>query len=387
MKSPKTAAKAKSAKTLTAARAATSPARAPVAKKRALLSAAAAEAPGPAASGATGVTATTAHRGNLTFRLLRELAPGGFHSGTELAERLGVSRSAISDALKDVEESYGVQLHRVQRKGYRLAEPIEFLDLDAIAKLIGPHAASRIKLDLREEVASTNSLLLDRAQLAANGTVLVAEHQTAGRGRLGRAWQSSLGGGLTFSMLWRFPGGASSLAGLSLAVAVAVLRGLRAARVPGVEVKWPNDLISGFRKVGGILIETPGDMLGPSTAVIGIGLNVRLPDAVKDLIDQPVADLVSLAPEASRNRVFAEIIKALVAVLEQFEQEGFSPFRTEWDAAHAYQGRPVRVQRPGEPEVAGEVEGIAADGALLVRIGLLVQRLSSAEISLRLPRT
>lgn len=325
--------------------------------------------------------------GSLAMRLLRELAPGGFHSGTVLAGRLSVSRSAISEALKDVEAVYGVQLHRVQRKGYRLAEPVEFLDPAMLAGVIGPEVASRIKLDLREEVVSTNSLLLDRAALAANGTILIAEHQTGGRGRLGRAWQSSLGGGLTFSMLWRFPGGASSLAGLSLAVAVAVLRGLRAARVPGVEVKWPNDLISGFRKVGGILIETQGDMLGPSTAVIGIGLNFRLPDAVKDRIDQPVADLVSLAPEASRNRVLGEVIKALVEVLEVFGQDGFTPFRAEWDAAHAYQGRPVRVQRPGEPEQAGEVEGIAGDGALLVRMGLIVHRLTSAEISLRLPRT
>jgi BirA family transcriptional regulator, biotin operon repressor / biotin---[acetyl-CoA-carboxylase] ligase len=165
------------------------------------------------------------------------------------------------------------------------------------------------------------------------------------------------------------------------------LRGLKAARVPGVEVKWPNDLISGFRKVGGILIETQGDMLGPSTAVIGIGLNFRLPDEVKDLIDQPVADLVSLSPSASRNRIFAEVLKVLVAVLEEFEREGFQPFSAEWDAAHAYQGRPVRVQRPGEPEMAGEVEGVAGDGALLVRMGLIVQRLTSAEISLRLPKS
>ncbi|MBL8517151.1 MAG: biotin--[acetyl-CoA-carboxylase] ligase [Betaproteobacteria bacterium] len=325
--------------------------------------------------------------GSLTFRLLRELAAGGFHSGTVLAEKLGVSRSAISAALKNVEACFGIPLFRVPKKGYKLPEPIEFLDLALIASHLGKETAARIKLDLREEATSTNTLLLDRAHIAANGTVVIAEHQTAGRGRLGRAWQSSLGGGLTFSVLWRFPGGASSLAGLSLAVAVAVLRGLKAARVPGVEVKWPNDLISGFRKVGGILIETQGDMLGPSTAVIGIGLNFRLPDDVKDMIDQPVADLVSLAPNASRNRVFAEVLKALVAALEQFEREGFMPFRTEWEAAHAYQGRPVRVQRPGEPEMAGEVEGVAGDGALLVRMGLIVQRLSSAEISLRLPKT
>lgn len=300
---------------------------------------------------------------------------------------MGVSRSAVSEALKDVEEAFGVQLFRVQRKGYRLPVPIEFLDIGEISRHLGPDAASRIKLDLREQASSTNSLLLERAATAAQGTVLVAEHQTAGRGRLGRVWQSSLGGGLTFSVLWRFPGGASSLAGLSLAVAVAMLRGLKAARVPGVEVKWPNDLISGFRKVGGILIETQGDMLGPSTAVIGIGLNFRLPDEVKDLIDQPVADLISLEPKASRNRIFAEVLKALVNVLEEFQREGFAPFRVEWDAAHAFQGRPVRVRRPGEPEIAGEVEGIAGDGALLVRVGLIVQRLNSAEISLRLPKT
>jgi len=325
--------------------------------------------------------------GNLTWRLLRELAPGGFHSGTVLAERLGVSRSAVSAALQDVESDYGVQVFRVQRKGYKLPDPIEFLDANEIAKHLGREAASRVRLDLRDEATSTNTVLLDRADLAANGTVVIAEHQTAGRGRMGRAWQSSLGGGITFSMLWRFPGGASSLAGLSLAVAVAVLRGLKAARVPGVDVKWPNDLITGFRKVGGILIETQGDMLGPSTAVIGVGLNFRLPDEVKDLIDQPVADLVSLAPDASRNRVLGEVLKALVGVLEEFQRDGFQAFRIEWETAHAYQGRPVRVHRPGEPELAGEVEGVASDGALLVRMGLLVQRLNSAEISLRLPKT
>jgi len=322
----------------------------------------------------------------LAFQLLRELSTGGFHSGEVLAKELGTSRSAVSDALKDVEADYGVRLYRVQRKGYKLETPIEFIDADEVLKLIGP-TAKRIDLELLETATSTNTLVMQRAAStltqAAAGLTILAEHQTAGRGRLGRAWQSSLGGALTFSLLWRFRGGASQLGGLSLAVAVAVLRGLKAAGVSGVQVKWPNDLIAEFCKVGGILIETQGDMLGPSAAVIGIGLNYRLPDEVKDRIDQPVADLVSLAPEASRNRIFAMVLKSLVEVLVDFETRGFAPFRKEWEAAHAYHGKPVRVVRAGERDLAAQVEGVADDGALLVRAGKDVLRLASAEISLR----
>jgi BirA family transcriptional regulator, biotin operon repressor / biotin---[acetyl-CoA-carboxylase] ligase len=319
----------------------------------------------------------------LAFQLLRELSVGGFHSGEVLAKALGTSRSAVSEALKDVETDYGVRLYRLQRKGYKLETPIEFIDPDTVAKLLGPNA-KRVSLELLETATSTNTLVMQRAASGAPaGLTVIAEHQTAGRGRLGRAWQSSLGGALTFSMLWRFRGGAGQLGGLSLAVAVAVLRGLKAAGVPGVQVKWPNDLIAEFCKVGGILIETQGDMLGPSAAVIGIGLNFRLPDDVKDRIDQPVADLVTLAPDASRNRVFALVLKSLVSVLEEFEIHGFAPFRKEWEAAHAYQGRPVRVVRAGERDLAASVEGVADDGALLVRAGGEVQRLASAEISLR----
>lgn len=323
----------------------------------------------------------------LAFPLLRALSAGGFQSGEVLAKAFGTSRSAVSDALKDVEAEYGVRLYRVQRKGYKLETPIEFIDAAEVLEMMGP-AAKRIDLNVLETASSTNTLVMQRAaasasQGAASGYTVLAEHQTAGRGRLGRAWQSSLGGALTFSMLWRFRGGASQLSGLSLAVAVAVLRGLKTAGVPGVQVKWPNDLIADFCKVGGILIETQGDMLGPSAAVIGIGLNFRLPDGVKDRIDQPVADLVSLAPDASRNRVFAMVLKELVEVLGEFEARGFAPFRDEWEAAHAYHGKPVRVVRAGERDLAAQVEGVADDGALLVRAGKDVMRLASAEISLR----
>jgi BirA family transcriptional regulator, biotin operon repressor / biotin---[acetyl-CoA-carboxylase] ligase len=215
---------------------------------------------------------------------------------------------------------------------------------------------------------------------------VIAEFQSAGRGRLGRNWHSGLGGALTFSLLWRFDRGASHLGGLSLAVSVGVLRGLRQVGVGDAAVKWPNDIIVNFRKLAGILIETQGDMLGPSVAVIGIGLNYRLQDEVMEKIDQPVVDIASVAGNpVSRNVLFAAVLKNLVEVLKVFENDGFAPFREEWQSAHAYHGRAVRIIRPAEPVFNAVVDGVGADGALHVKTGKQLIRLTSAEISLKTP--
>ena len=125
--------------------------------------------------------------------------------------------------------------------------------------------------------------------------MLAAEWQTAGRGRRGKAWTAVAGGSLTFSLGWRYEQGAGFLAGLSLAVGVAVVKALEAEGLAGVELKWPNDLVHRHLKVGGILVELNGDALGPSTVVVGVGLNVRLPAEVRRNIEQPVSDLTTVA--------------------------------------------------------------------------------------------
>ena len=129
-----------------------------------------------------------------------------------------------------------------------------------------------------DQIGSTSTELLRRAQRRdIHGSVLAAEWQSAGRGRRGKSWTAVAGGSLTFSIGWRYEQGAGYLAGLSLAVGVAVVRALEAEGLPGVELKWPNDLVYKHLKVGGILVELNGDALGPSTVVVGVGLNVRLP--------------------------------------------------------------------------------------------------------------
>ena len=215
---------------------------------------------------------------------------------------------------------------------------------------------------------------------------LAAEWQTAGRGRRGRAWTAIAGGSLTFSLGWKFEQGAGFLAGLSLAVGVAAVRALEAEGFRDVALKWPNDLIHRHLKVGGILIELNGDALGPTTTVIGVGLNVRLPPAARKDIAVPVTDLASIARRKTpidRNRLLARLLAELTVVLELYAREGFAAFAAEWQHRHAYQGKAVKLLLPDGATVTGKVAGVDASGALVLADGPRRARFLSGEITLR----
>jgi BirA family biotin operon repressor/biotin-[acetyl-CoA-carboxylase] ligase len=320
----------------------------------------------------------------LTFQARRRLADGRFHSGEDIARSLNRSRATLSEALKRAPD-LGVELFSIPGKGYKLAEPIEFLDGAAIASALRSVDA-RVTLEIVDEIESTSTRLLQLAgEGAASGTCLAAEWQRAGRGRRGRSWVSSLGGSLTFSLLWRFERGAGHLGGLSLAVGEAVARSLIACGVERVQVKWPNDVVCDFRKIAGILVETSGEMQGPSVAVIGVGVNYRLGERVLDLIDQPVTDVAQCSPVlASRSELLARLLGTLAASLEEFDRHGFAFARDSWRSMHAYQGRRVHVLPGRDAAFDAQVTDVAADGALVVTTpdGRAVT-LSSAEISLR----
>ncbi|MEO5694902.1 MAG: biotin--[acetyl-CoA-carboxylase] ligase [Usitatibacter sp.] len=318
----------------------------------------------------------------LTFLALRRLADGRFHSGEDMARDFGRSRATLSEALK-VAPELGVEVFSVRGKGYRLSEPIEFLDASLVASRL---EGSGVRVEIVDEIDSTSTRLLALAAAGApSGTCLAAEWQSAGRGRRGRTWVSTLGGSLTFSLLWRFERGAGHLAGLSLAVGIAVARGLAACGVQRVQVKWPNDLVADFRKLAGILVETSGEMQGPSVAVIGVGVNFHLGESAMDRIDQAVTDVATCSsPVPSRSELLASLLRELSSTLAAFESSGFTAMRDDWRALHAYQGRRVRVLPPRDAPYDAEVTDVAADGALVVLLpDGRTRNLSSAEISLR----
>src|SRR6187401_879804 len=266
----------------------------------------------------------------LTFQALRRLADGRFHSGEEMARSLNRSRATLSEALKRAPKM-GIELFSIPGKGYRVAEPIDFLDAAAIARALEARDP-RVHLEVVDEIESTSTRLLELASAGApSGTCLAAEWQSSGRGRRGRAWVSRLGGSLTFSLLWRFDRGAGHLGGLSLAVGEAVARALSICGARRVQVKWPNDVVADFRKLAGILVETSGEMQGPSVAVIGVGINYRLGERTVDRIDQPVTDVASCAQAVpSRNELLAAVLANLAGVLAEFEARGFAPLREAW---------------------------------------------------------
>jgi BirA family biotin operon repressor/biotin-[acetyl-CoA-carboxylase] ligase len=319
----------------------------------------------------------------LTFQALRHLADGRFHSGVDVARELGRSRAALHDALQRVPE-LGLDLFSVRGKGYRLSTPIEFIDPVEALRAAGDDGRG-LRLEVVDEIDSTSTRLVElAAQGAASGTCLVAEWQSAGRGRRGRSWVASLGGSLTFSMLWRFERGAGQLGGLSLAAGAAVARGLEDCGVARVQVKWPNDVVVDFRKLAGVLVETAGEIQGPSAAVIGVGVNYQLNERVLDLIDQPVVDVAQCAPSLpSRSTLLGRILGRLAVAFAEFDARGFTASREAWRALHAYQGRAVRVHPPNQAPFDAQVLDVAADGALVVSTASGPMNLASAEISMR----
>ena len=319
----------------------------------------------------------------LTLPILRILADGEFHSGEQLAAGLGVSRASIWNALQGV-ETFGVRLFKVRGRGYQLADPIEWLERDKVVKHLGAHVEA-IQIQIVDIIDSTNSLLMQRAIKSPEGTQCVAaELQTHGRGRRGRTWHGALGGSLTFSLLWRFNLGAAQLSGLSLAIGVALVRALQELGVANIQLKWPNDLIHGYRKLGGVLIELQGDALGPSTAVIGVGLNLRLPEQVKHQIDQAVVDLHGLMQNVpSRNVLLGVTLHHLADMLGDFDVHGFEVLRMEWQRLHAYQDKPVVMRMPDGAEMAGTVRGVTGEGALILDTVSGERRFGSGEMRLR----
>ena len=298
--------------------------------------------------------------------LLRRIADGRFHSGQALAQEYGISRATVCNLVR-IAQDLGLNIHAVRGRGYQLGSPTEWLDSGKINAALGT-AADQYHLRILDATDSTNTVLMQAAEAGApDGSVVCAEYQFAGRGRRGRQWHSVLGGSLTFSVLWRFDEGIATLVGLSLAVGLAMARALNQHSQFPVKLKWPNDVLVDFRKLAGILVEIQGDIQGPSFAVVGIGLNVRLPPAQRESIDQAVVDLDEMQVHIGRNALLATCLLELREVVEVLRCEGFKALRAEWESHHAHAGQPVSLVLPHAQVVEGVARGVRDDGAFLLQ--------------------
>jgi BirA family biotin operon repressor/biotin-[acetyl-CoA-carboxylase] ligase len=249
------------------------------------------------------------------------------------------------------------------------------------AERIQSLSASGVAVEVVTQTGSTNADLLARAAALSAPLLLIAEHQTAGRGRAGRSWLSAPGDSLTFSLAWRFPQGLRGLTGLPLAVGVALAETLGRLGQP-VQLKWPNDLLKDGDKLAGILVETQAASDGAAWAIIGIGVNLVMPDALEAQIGRAVAALPWLA-RMDRDELLAALLDGLTETLRTFERHGFGAFTTRWNLLHGWQGRPVAIVDRGEVLHEGRAAGVDDIGRLLLDTPTGRVAIIAGDVSLR----
>lgn len=322
-------------------------------------------------------------------RLLTLLATGAFYSGEHLARRLRISRGGVWKLIRTL-HALGVDVESVPRQGYRLPRAVDLLDAKAITAEMSPEIRSLVDpLEVLLTVDSTNRHVAEHAaNLPGTTHVCVAEVQNAGRGRRGRSWVAPFGCGICMSMAWQFVEAPPTFSALSLAVGVAAATALRRLGIEGVGLKWPNDLIWQQRKLGGILIEMRGESAGPAQVVIGLGINVRMPAAVRLLLAEQQAALISDVHEIMRERtphrnsLIAALVEEIVRMLQTFRVRGFEPFADDWQRLDTLADAPVRVIS-GAETVYGRARGVDLDGTLLVDVDGQLRRFASGDVSLR----
>ncbi|MCB1722399.1 MAG: biotin--[acetyl-CoA-carboxylase] ligase [Chromatiaceae bacterium] len=320
-----------------------------------------------------------------THELLRLLADGRFHSGQRLAEVLGIGRSAVWKRIKSLESRFALDVDAVRGRGYRFRDPVELLVLDRITSGLDDGVSADIdSLELELTTESTNSLAAAHLPMRSNAArVFVAEFQSAGRGRRGRRWVSSLGDSVCLSVAWQFDKPLAELSSLSLAAGVAVAEALSVSGVTGHQLKWPNDLVHRQRKLAGILVEVSGEASGPATAIIGVGVNVRIPSHLAAAIDQPWVDMATLQGQPiSRNQLTSALISSLVTACRQFSATGFESFAARWHKLDALVGQHVSVHSASRA-IEGRYAGISATGALLLDTDIGRSEHFAGEVSVR----
>jgi len=317
-----------------------------------------------------------------TDPLLAALEGQGWQSGVAIAERLGVSRAAVWKRIERLRErGYGIEA--AAGRGYRLVRSSDRLLPDELRRHLGPALRDR-EIVHRDSIDSTNRLAAELARAgAAAGTVVIAEQQTAGRGRLGRSWVSPARVNLYCSVVLRPAIPPLEVPRLTLVAGIAVAEAIRATVPLAAQIKWPNDVLLDGRKVAGVLTELEAEADRVRFVIVGIGVNLNAAQTDFPPELQRKATSLGLASGAPVDRAAftGRLLTALDATYETFLRGGFAALRHRYEELHCLVGRAVTVD--GKPPLSGTVRGIDDAGALLVESAGAVQRVVAGEVTLR----
>jgi BirA family transcriptional regulator, biotin operon repressor / biotin---[acetyl-CoA-carboxylase] ligase len=314
--------------------------------------------------------------------LLAALEGGDWRSGAEIATRLGVSRAAVWKRIVRLRElGYGIEA--VAGRGYRLLHGSDLLRPDAILHAYRP---TRLGCAIvhRETIDSTNLLAADLARKGADeGTVVLAEQQTAGRGRLGRSWVSPARLNLYASIVLRPTIPPVEVPRLTLVAGLAVAEAIGDTARVHAHIKWPNDVLIDGRKVAGVLTELEAEAERVRFVVVGIGVNLNsgVDDFPPELATKATSLALASGARVDRSAFAGRLLTRLDAAYAAFLSGGFAALRHRYEQLHGLRGVAIAVD--GTPPIRGVVQGVDDAGALLVAGETGVQRVVSGEVTLQ----
>jgi BirA family transcriptional regulator, biotin operon repressor / biotin---[acetyl-CoA-carboxylase] ligase len=322
------------------------------------------------------------------IELLRILADGELYSGQYLANKVGVSRTAIWKQINKIKEK-NVKLIAIRGKGYQLEYPLELLNVNKIRDQLTPIVLQQLEsIQVLYQTDSTNKVLMDALpNTPIHARVVLAEYQSNGRGRGTNKWMSAPGMGLCISIAWHFDYMPKSFSALSLATGVVLANSLCQGEDGNrIQLKWPNDLIYNNAKLGGILIETRGQHAGSVDVVIGIGINININTQFSCLIDQKVTDLSTVYGNLPpRNYIASIIINNIFNLLAEYPQNGFEKYIGDWHQLDISKGKKAVLHSSGK-KIVGTVNNIDDNGNLVMVVNGKKVKFSSGDLSLRLKK-
>ncbi|MCA9773377.1 MAG: biotin--[acetyl-CoA-carboxylase] ligase [Myxococcales bacterium] len=300
------------------------------------------------------------------LRILEEAAPG-FVSGEAISARVGLTRAAVWKQVEKLRaEGYRIEARR--REGYRLRSDSAPFHGQAIARAREEATMNAIggTIHYFPELDSTNTRARELAREGApDGTCVIADRQTQGRGRLGRTWISPPGVNLYLSVILRPALAPIEAPTITLATAVALADAVEAATGCTPEIKWPNDILLGRKKAAGVLTELEAEQDRVHFVIVGIGVNVGQVEFAEDIRSFATSLRLAAGREVSRTRFAASLLDAMERRVGSLLTEGFAPIREAWSARAAYRGERVRVAL-GDTTVTGVLRGIDERGQLVL---------------------
>ncbi|AFP85439.1 birA, biotin-(acetyl-CoA-carboxylase) ligase [secondary endosymbiont of Heteropsylla cubana] len=310
----------------------------------------------------------------IPIKLISLLADGNIHSPKEFTLILGKTYIVLEQYIQVI-RNWGLDVLIIPNKGYLLSTSLQLLN-ESIIHTYLPEG----QIKVLSIVDSTNQYFIKRIGTIQSGDACLAEFQTKGRGQRGRTWISPFGYNLYFSLYWHLKK-SLMLRGLNLIIAIAIAELLQNIGAIRVRIKWPNDLYLNNSKLAGILVETSSNAGGYSHAVIGVGINLTMPESVGIKISQNWINLNETGIKIDRNMLAATLICTLRRALQEFEENGFAPFFNRWKPLDHLSDRQV-ILLQGKQRIYGVARGINTKGALLLEQKGKIQAYCFGEISL-----